>query len=1079
MTLELRLLGTPVVLCDGQELALATRKALALLAYLALEGQTARGVLANALWSEMSEDAARTNLRKEVFRLRETPLREALTVSSSSLELSPDVIVDAKRFLALGAANDEAALELYSGALLEGVELNGAAGFEAWLDGQRERLQETCDRLLRGRATRLEMLGDLRGALSAQRTLLATDELRESQHREVMRLHWQLGERAAALEQFDALAELLSRELGLTPLPETLALLAKIQRGGPDESTAPEPARSKAPNLSHPPLIGRESAWQWLESRGAGLNLILGEVGVGKTRLCEDALEPVLTLRGFESASATPLYPVAEALRAALPRLQSLDDLWRLEVARLLPELLRPGERESVGQNDDGRARFLEGLTKGLQLSLPPGGALLLDDLHWFDASSLEFVAHLVRRAPELRVVATARSLELSENAAAQNVLNALEREGLIARLTLNPLGEAQTLSLLQALSGGAARLFARRLQNATGGNPLFALETLRGLFESGALHTDADGSWVTPFDNDTEDYTELPIPPNVLELALGRVTHLGGAVRRLLEVAVLSGEPFEADDLMPATALSDWEGLEALERALGGQVVRHEGQAYRFSHDVLRQSLLNQLSLERQRLIHRRLADSLGKRDAAPARVAQHLELGGRELEAAPWHLSAARQAQTVYAHQDARRHYGRALELTRDPRVAFRTHAALAELELTLLQLDALEAHSQSMLEIAEGLSDATLTTEARLMRAKARLYRGQYKDALEEARVTAESATGDLLPEALAILGTALIGCGQLQEAEPHLQRVLQTAKPRSPLIGETHAILKELYRQQGDLARALEQAELARDAHKALGKLESELTMQAQVGQILGLLGRSEEALERLRDSADEARAMGFERVLTVSLLLSAEAQTRAGLWDEAESTALEGLSLTESKVLARECQFVGILARIQQYTGRLDAAIETSKKALELSKKLKLPIQSALANFTLIDIYLETGNESLTQIPLKELDDLILNYSQVAFILPLETRLAQLDLLRGEPENAILRLEKISQKVSNVLNEYEIQLQVTLAEAYAKVERPNSALKILETLPLSYSWLEKRIKRLWDSLEADSQTERRP
>jgi DNA-binding SARP family transcriptional activator/tetratricopeptide (TPR) repeat protein len=1011
MSLELRLLGEPAVLLDGQEVMLATRKALALLAYLALEGVTARGKLADALWSEMDEDASRSNLRKELFRLRETPLRDALISSQTKLELSADVVVDAKRFLELSASNDESALEWYGGALLEGIELSGATAFETWLEEKREVLLGARQRLLLNRASRLEAGGDWRGSLEARQLLLHADPLQESHHREVMRLHWRLGERGAALDAFDRLAHLLQRELGLTPLPETLELLSKVQRGAEEDGTPLVSSTSNLPNLSRPPLVGREAAWRWLEVREQGLSLIVGEVGVGKTRLAEDTLEPALTLRGFESASATPFYPIAEALRAALPRLRTLDDVWRLEVARLLPELLHSGELEAPSSSD-GRARFLEALTRALLLLLEPEGMALLDDLHWFDTSSLEVVAHLIRRAPERRHVATARQLELTENAAAQTLLTSLERAGLLQRLELNPFTEAQTLSLLQSLSGGAARLFARRLQSATGGNALFTLETLRGLFQSGALQIETDGAWITPFDDATEDYTELPLPQNVLELALRRVTHLGGAVQRLLEVAALAGEPFEADELGGATALSEWERLEALERALSAQIVKLEGNAYRFSHDVLRRSLLNAQSLERQRLIHRRLADTLVKNRAAPSRIARHLELGARESEAAPWHVKAAEAAQSVYAHLEARGHYERALQLTRDELEAFRIHAALAELELTLLRLEAMDDHANAMLEISARANDANLETKARLTRAKVRLYKGQYKEALEEVQNILPRATRDALPEALTVLGTALIGCGQLGEAEPHLKRVLETASVRSPLIGEAHALLKEIYRQQGDLERALEQAGLAINAHRALRMKESELTIQAQAGQILGLLGQSERAIATLQGAVREAREMGFERVLTVALVLIAGEYLRNEEWIIAEETINEGLSLTTGKMLARECQFTGMLARVQRRTGRYEAARATAIIALKLSEQLGHLVQRAQIRFLLAEIQVDLRRFEEAQRYLQEMQDLMRQADSNAYEQHFQLLSAKISLEQGQIEKARMHLDQI-------------------------------------------------------------------
>jgi DNA-binding SARP family transcriptional activator len=1033
MSLELRLLGVPAAIADGRAVTLATRKALALLAYLALEGTTARGQVAELLWSEMPEDAARNNLRKELFRLRETAFKDALEVTGTHLSLSPAVRVDARTFLERAGQGDETALEGYSGALLEGVTLGGSNAFDAWLDAKREQVFQAHQRLLLIKALRLEAGGDWRSALEVRLVLLNADPLQESHHREVMRLHARLGERGAALETFDRLANILERELGLKPLPETLELLSSIQRGALPDVDEPAPSSDAVPNLSRPPLVGREAAWRWLEERAAGLNLIVGEAGVGKTRLAEDALEGALVLRGFEDSSGTPFAVIADALRTRLDALHALDDVWRLEVARLLPEVLRLGEREAL-VSGDGRARFIESLTRALLCALGPQGTALLDDLHWFDASSVEVVTGLVRRAPQARFVATARQLELSEFDALQKTLNALERDGLLHQLHLEPFNPTQTLSLLQSLSGGSARLFARRLHDATGGNALYTLETLRGLFQAGALHTDERGAWITAFDDATEDYTELPLPPNVLELALRRVTHLGGAVQRFLEVAALAGEPFEADDLDGATALSEWEGLEALERALSAQVIKPEGSAYRFSHDLLRRSVLGAQSPERQRLIHRRLAQTLVKNRAAPARIAQHLDAGARAQDAAPWHIKAAQAAQGLYAHSEARTHYQRALEHTPDERQAYAIHAALADLELTLLNLEAMDAHARTMLELAARLNDPALETQARLTRIKVQLYRGQYKEALHDAEETLPNANGDALPEALTVLGTALIGCGRLSDAEPHLRRALETAQARSPLIGEAHALLKEIYRQQGDLERALEHAEAARASHQTAGRVEQELTMQAHAGQLLGGLGRSGQAQTTLREALAQARALGFERVLTVCLLLLTEELSRSSDWGGMEGLIREGIALTHGKMPVREAQFSGMLARVQMRTNRLHEAFETAETVVALCHKLGLTLQEAEAHIFLTEIALGLEQPVRAREHLELAEQATAHLKSQALSVPIQIFKALLSLADGDLGQARAYLEPLG-VADNVRHPHYKQL---LIEAQQKL-----------------------------------------
>ena len=109
--------------------------------------------------------------------------------------------------------------------------------------------------------------------------------------------------------------------------------------------------------------------------------------------------------------------------------------------------------------------RFFEGLSRALFASIGEGGTLLLDDLHWFDAASLELTGHLARRAldTKVRLIATARHHELEQNQAATPILNDLKRDGLYNPISLEALQESDVCGLMQALSGSDASLFAHR----------------------------------------------------------------------------------------------------------------------------------------------------------------------------------------------------------------------------------------------------------------------------------------------------------------------------------------------------------------------------------------------------------------------------------------------------------------------------------------------------------------------------------------------------------------------------------------------------------------------------------------
>ena len=1026
VTLELQLLGPPTIRLAGAEISPPTRKSLALLAYLALEGSQPRGKLADLLWSDLAEDAARKNLRKELFRLRGSPLEPFIHTPEDRIELIA-VSVDAQQFANRTESEDSSALEYHRGGLLEGFNVLGAMGFEDWLETSREHYAGLLVRALTNRVRSQETSGDLRAAVQTQQRLVALDTLQESATRELMRLHAKLGDRVAALDAFDRFEGILKSELGLQPLPETIALARRIEVAQDDEPV-PQPEAPNSPRLERPPLVGRDTAWAWLErphgQPHAGMRLLLAESGVGKTRLASDFARTrgfTFTMRGFEAASSTPLYPIAEALRSRLEQdsswLETLDAGWRREAARLVPELWP--ERNSLDRppSSEGRARFLEGLTRAVLAAMPRPATLLLDDLHWFDASSLELISHLIRKLePDVLILATVRPFEASENAVLTSTLSALEREGKLERYQLEPLTAAQTRALVQALSGERAERFSQRLHDATGGNALFALETLRGLFSEGLLRFADDGAWITPFDDSTEDYTELPIPSHVREIALARIARLGPACGRWLEASSLAAEPFEASWMEGATALSEWESLEALERAVQAQVLEATGPAgsnigeYRFIHDLVRRSLSDGLGLERRKLIHRRLASNLIAEKTAPGLIADHLESAGRNQEAIQWHVKAFEAAQAVYAHAEARARIARALALEPDFKTTFALHRDAAGLELMVLNLDSLESHAQAMLEVGQRLHDVALEAEASLMLARTRLYRADFSGGLELAE-RASQLMPDSSGETSLVLATSLIACGRASEAEPILNAALERSGGK--IRGDLHGILKVLYQQRGNLEQSVTHGRAALQAYRTVRAREDELKTLAQLAQTLGQLGQSAEALELLSTAVNEARSLGFERSLAFALTVQAEESLRANALETAQTAISEGLELSRGKSLAREAQLESLAGRLHRRAGRYGSAVTAARIALGLTQKLGLPAQLAVQHLVNAELWLDLGAFGMAQETLNAVRESLQGSNLQAYTLPLETLHARLEL-ESDPIAARSRLEPLLQ-----------------------------------------------------------------
>lgn len=229
--LNLTLLGDALAhLGPGSPLRLRTRKAQALLAYLALPlGQPhSREKLADVLWGGQSPMQARSRLRETLFVLRRT-LAPAdppcLTVTGETVALRADAVdADVASFERFVKAGDERSLaraaDLYRGDFLAALAFRGTP-FEDWLMVERERLRELALETLARLLARQRARGAPEAALQTALRLVALDPLQEPIHRTLMRLYADLGRRASALQQYQLCVGILQRELGIEPEEET------------------------------------------------------------------------------------------------------------------------------------------------------------------------------------------------------------------------------------------------------------------------------------------------------------------------------------------------------------------------------------------------------------------------------------------------------------------------------------------------------------------------------------------------------------------------------------------------------------------------------------------------------------------------------------------------------------------------------------------------------------------------------------------------------------------------------------------------------------------------------------------
>jgi predicted ATPase len=381
--LALYLLGAPRIERDGTAIDVDTRKAIALIAFLAVTRERySRDRLVGLLWPDYDQQHARATLRRTLSTLNKAIGGDWLDLDREMIGLPPSegLWLDVEAFSAHLAtirthghpANDVCpaclqplteAVALYRDDFLAGFNLRDSPGFEDWQFFQAESLRRDLAGALERLVSGQSMQGDFDAAIHFARRWLMLDRLHEPAHRQLMQLYAWAGQRAAALHQYRECVQVLEQELGVAPLEATTQLYQAIK----ENHLPPRPTPWQTPGISAQaaqssmpgrmpesngmltaspplaitslsakyPLIGRASEWATLHqayaaSRAGGqLVSIEGEAGIGKTRLAEEFLADlsskgaiVIAAHCYEGERRLAYGPIVSALRAAMPQHQ-------------------------------------------------------------------------------------------------------------------------------------------------------------------------------------------------------------------------------------------------------------------------------------------------------------------------------------------------------------------------------------------------------------------------------------------------------------------------------------------------------------------------------------------------------------------------------------------------------------------------------------------------------------------------------------------------------------------------------------------------------------------------------------
>ncbi len=721
-------------------------------------------------------------------------------------------------------------------------------------------------------------------------------------------------------------------------------------------------------------LVGRSAELALLSrtideaAKGGGRSVFLvGEGGIGKTRLATAAAERaakrgwrVAVGRSYPVETGVPYALFSDALVPLVRKLEpgTLAVLTRggaAEFSYLFPGLGVAGERASTSAGADPtelKARLLWNFTQFLgRLSAKQPLLIVLENLQWADASSLELLHFVARQieAQKIVILGTYNEAERDSNLVLRSTEQSLLGLGVLTVQKLAPLQIADVQDLVRQtfdVEKTSTRHFSAMLYDWTRGNPFFVEETLKSLVDSGAL-AKRDGRW-TGWEMET-----LQLPPTIRDAVKARVDRLSPDARRLANLSAVIGARTAHDTLANVSGMAEADIIAGLDELLAQRVLEESGSvdaiSYDFTHPLLQQVIYSELGQARARTLHATVAEALehGYGDAAISHadeLALHFARAYAQSlarKAVRYLYAAGRGAIGRYANREAANYLAAALEhldqdatITDAPREEIL--ATLARIRQRLGEYDAamclwVRARGDAL---ARGEKGVVADIEHRM--GLACYWSGRYGEALAhyEAGLAEASASEDRATTVRLRLakGVALQDLGRLKEAQVEVEAALSSAAEgemhNDSLLSRAHRALLLLYTWTGPLDLARRHGAQAISHAEAAGERMLEWTAHWGMALLEGVSGDAPNFLDHLEQSDRLAEQMHSPLLPLWSAELLVQYHSGTGDWDAAVEIAER--AITAAKTLNQRT----LLPRLYVWSGLIYLWRGSEEKAKE-------------------------------------------------------------------------------------------------------------------------------------------------
>ena len=714
--MEFRILGPVEVSAGGTLVRLGGSKQRALLAILLINANqvVSTGRLVELLWGEDPPETSLNTLQVYVSHLRKllepdrpvgAPNRVLVSRSPGYLLSVDEAELDLARFERL-VAEGRAALtagqpDSAAGSLREALSIWRGPAFadvegEAFATAEGARLAELRLRAIEDRIDADLSTGAHADLVGELRALVSTHPLRERLRGQLMLALYRSGRQAEVSSLYHETRETLAEDIGMEPGPAIERLYKAILNQDPAldwvpaEGRAPQ-AGSQIPGLTRalcPILVGRDQEFLLLSealsaappSPGRAL-LLVGEAGVGKSRLASELHRlavagriPVMWGGCSEAEMGIPYLPFVHALGNFLETADHSRLRQRLgpsarELSQLFPTF--EGSHRKVENTDPDRARMrlFEAVVALLRVAADPNGlVLIIEDVHWADASTCELLDYVVRRLSPLRItlLVTYRDDHLRRGHMLRGQIQGWVRSSLATKIVLHPLPANAVAAMVGAIlgKGSVTDELRDRLHARTEGNPFVLEEMLKNALDSGDIFR-AEAGW------QESSSAAIHIPSTVRDAILQRFQGLSAEQQDILRAAAILGQAFDFAALAAVSTVPESKLLLALRECVDQQLLEPSaGTNFRFRHALTQQAVYEDLLSPERVALHSLAATGLrGLPGSVPAEIAYHLLLAGRLEEAVPALIEGAEDAEKRSGYHEAADLYGRALEHVADP--------------------------------------------------------------------------------------------------------------------------------------------------------------------------------------------------------------------------------------------------------------------------------------------------------------------------------------------------------------------------------------------------------------------------